>query len=253
MKTCFILHSTCVGVNDVKIYYIKFTKALFINLAIICVLIGLFLSLILYEPVAVFNTFVPSPIYKGDDSKPNIAFACNVVWGTEYVPEMLKIFKNNSIKITFFLGGQWVKDNPDVAKMISSYGHELGNHGYGHKKHSTLSLDDNKKEILSAQRIIEKYTGHRTRLFGPPYGDFNEDTLEAARDLGYQTVLWSIDTIDWKGDGPGNIINRVLKNPHNGAIVLMHPTEDTVKALPVLIQKLKELGYSITTVSRVIQ
>lgn len=248
-----VLHNNCIGVNDMKIYYIKFTKGLFVNMAIICVLIGLFISLIIHEPVAVFNTFIPTPIYKGDDSKPNIAFACNVVWGTEYVPKMLEIFEENDVKITFFLGGQWVKDNPDIAKMIANSGHELGNHGYGHKKHSTLSQDDNKQEILSAQETIEKYTGHRTRLFGPPYGDFNEHTLKVAQDLGYKTIMWSIDTIDWKRDGHENIISRVMKNPHNGAIVLMHPTEDTVKALPVLIKRLEELGYSITTVSHVIE
>jgi len=61
--------------------------------------------------------------------------------------------------------------------------------------------------------------------------------------------MWSIDTIDWRGDGVDSIINRVFKNPHNGAFVLMHPTEDTIKALPIIIQGLRQKGYEIGRIS----
>ena len=64
--------------------------------------------------------------------------------------------------------------------------------------------------------------------------------------------MWSIDTIDWKKPGVDYIINKVVKNAGNGKIVLMHPTEDTVKAMPTIIKQLKEHGYRITTVSELL-
>ena len=64
--------------------------------------------------------------------------------------------------------------------------------------------------------------------------------------------MWSIDTIDWRGDGVDAIVNRALKNPHNGAFILIHPTEDTIEALPIIIKGLKEKKYEIGTVSEVL-
>ena len=128
-------------------------------------------------------------------------------------------------------------------------GHELGNHGYGHKHHNQLNLEQNRKEIVDTEKEIESNTGIKTTLFAPPYGEFNETTLKAADSLGYQTIMWSIDTIDWRRDGIDKIIARVMKNPHNGALVLMHPTPDTVTALPIIIEKLQALDYSIGTVT----
>ncbi len=199
--------------------------------------------------LSVLNYLTGNPIYKGDENKPQVAFECNVVWGTEYVPLMLDIFKENNIKITFFIGGAWAKQNPDLLKRMINEGHEIGNHGYDHKYHSKLNLEDNRKEIIRTEMVIKEIAGIKTRLFAPPYGDFNKTTLQAAQSLGYKTIMWSIDTIDWRRDGAHKITERVLKNPHNGAFILMHPTEDTVKALPGIINQLGQGGYQIGTIS----
>jgi peptidoglycan/xylan/chitin deacetylase (PgdA/CDA1 family) len=151
--------------------------------------------------------------------------------------------------ITFFIGGDWAKNNPDLLKRIAGEGHEIGNHGYSHQHHNNLNLDGNRKEILDTEKVVEAVTGIKTTLFAPPYGEFNKTTLQAAASLGYQTIMWSIDTIDWRRDGTDKILQRVMKDPHNGALILMHPTADTVTALPVMIEKLQGLGYHIGTVS----
>lgn len=221
---------------------------------VLCFAVVVLVAFILYsghgEALRVFNYLsAGNPIYKGDDSRPRVAFECNVVWGTEYVPAMLDIFKQHNIKITFFIGGQWAEQNPELLKRMVQEGHELGNHGYSHKYHSRLNLEQNKDEIIKAEKVIERIAGVKTRLFAPPYGDFNKTTLQAAHSLGYKTIMWSIDTIDWRGDGVDSIIRRVFKNPHNGAFILMHPTEDTIKALPVIINGLQQRGYEIVRVS----
>ncbi|MGI6538734.1 MAG: polysaccharide deacetylase family protein [Caldicoprobacterales bacterium] len=225
------------------------TISQFLVIVFLCVLLFVFHKT---EAITVLNPTIESPIYKGNQNYPIIAFECNVVWGTEYVGPMLDILNEYDIRITFFIGGEWARDNPKLLKRMVAEGHELGNHGYSHKHHNNLNLEQNRKEIIDAEKVIEEITGIKTCLFAPPYGEFNNITLQAANSLGYRTIMWSIDTIDWRRDGVDNIINRVMKNPHNGALVLMHPTADTVTALPIIIERLQEQGYCIGSVSKAI-
>ncbi|HHY81063.1 MAG TPA: polysaccharide deacetylase family protein [Clostridiales bacterium] len=232
-----------------KVIFIPIRRNTVIHLLVISFLILLLIFLNTGEAMSVLNRTLSKPIYQGNSSKPIIAFECNVVWGTEYIAPMLDILKKYDIHITFFVGGDWAKDNEELLKRMVEEGHEIGNHGYNHKHHSRLSLDENRKEILDTEKVIESITGVKTKLFAPPYGEYNDTTVQAADSLGYRTIMWSIDTIDWRRDGTDKIIQRVLKNPHNGALVLMHPTADTISALPVIIERLMEQGYSIGTVS----
>jgi len=203
--------------------------------------------------VSAINNRVENPIYKGNENESKIALECNVVWGTEFVPQMLNILKEKSVRITFFIGGKWAENNPELLKDIVSNNHEIGNHGYDHKMHSQLNNVNNKKEILKTQEIISNICGIRTDLFAPPSGDFNDLTLNVVHELGYKTILWSIDTIDWKREGKDIIIRRVLQKPHNGAFILMHPTKYTVEALPEMIDGLRGKGFSICTISELIK
>lgn len=232
-----------------KILFIPLKRKTLAQVSVITFAIVLLLLLNSTEAIMVLNPTYKQAIYKGNENNSIIAFECNVVWGTEHVGPMLDIFKEQDIRITFFIGGEWAKDNPDLLKRMVVEGHELGNHGYSHKHHNNLNLEQNRKEILDTEKVIESITGIKTSLFAPPYGEFNDTTLKAAHSLNYQTIMWSIDTIDWRRDGVDKIIARVMKNPHNGALVLMHPTADTVTALPIIIEKLKSLDYSIGTVT----
>jgi probable sporulation protein (polysaccharide deacetylase family) len=189
------------------------------------------------------------PIYEGRSDKKAIAFTCNVAWGNEFLPPLLQVFEEKNVKITFFVEGRWAEKNPELLRLIAGKGHEIGNHGYSHAHHSMLSLEQNINEIKDAEKVIEKITGKKPLLFAPPYGEFSELTVKAAESLNYRLIMWSIDTIDWKKPGVDYIVNKVLKKAGNGKIILMHPTEDTVKAMPVIIENLQKQGYKITTVS----
>ncbi|TYP54301.1 polysaccharide deacetylase family protein [Thermosediminibacter litoriperuensis] len=188
------------------------------------------------------------PIYQAETSKKIMAFTCNVAWGNEFIPKMLEIFEEKGVKITFFIEGRWAEKNPDLLKLIHSKGHEIGNHGYSHAHHSKLSFEENVNEIKRAEEVIEKITGEKTTLFAPPYGEFAQQTIKAAEALNYRLIMWSIDTLDWKKPGVKYIVDKVIKNAGSGKIVLMHPTEETVTALPTIIQDLQQKGYKITTV-----
>jgi probable sporulation protein (polysaccharide deacetylase family) len=195
----------------------------------------------------------PKPIYQGNTTEKKVAFACNVFWGEEYLPAMLDTFAQNNIHITFFIGGSWAKQYPELLKNIAASGHELANHSYSHPHPNALSKEKNQEQITRTQAAIEEITGQKTSLYAPPYGEFNETVLAAASELGYPTIMWSIDTIDWRRPNPEIIHDRIMKKIQPGAIILMHPTDPTSKALPGIIKELQAKGYTITTVSDIIR
>ena len=216
---------------------------------IILIILSIYLSV--FKSKEVFHEDI---YYKGIKDDKIVAFVCNVDWGNEFIDDMLYIFNENDINISFFLTGRWAKENPDIVKDIKYHNHEIGNHGNNHLDYSQLSYENNKKEISTANDIIKDIVGIKPVLFGPPSGAYNENTLKAAKDLGMAVILWSVDTIDWRNDSTKElIIERVIKNIENSSIVLMHPTENTVKALPEIIKYLFANNYKIGTISDVIQ
>lgn len=219
----------------------------------IVVLVLLLLSTwwILWRQINVPTT--AEPYYQGQDNKKQIAFTFNVDWGEDYLSDILKTLGENNIKATFFLTGRWAKKCPDHAKKIVYGGHEIGNHGLEHKSPNQMNEQENRHDIKLAEKYIMEVSGTKTELFAPASGERKDQVLEAADSLGYKTILWSIDTIDWRKDKtPDQIINKVISKAHNGAIVLMHPTEATALALPSLIKDLKDRGYKIVPVSKIL-
>lgn len=232
-------------------------KLIIINKKVMCIIIALIVFIIIVSIITSHNrtkeTFNMDIYYKGNVNDETVAFACNVDWGNEYIEPMLNIFSENNIRITYFPTGSWAEENPELLKTIYNQGHEIGNHGYKHIDYDQLNYERNKEEILMAHDIIEKILNIQCNLFAPPSGAYNENTIKAAKDLNYNVILWSVDTIDWREDSSKDlIIKRVKDNIHESAIVLMHPTQETVKALPELISYLIDNGYQIGTVSNVI-
>lgn len=217
-------------------------------IAAIVIIAGLLLFTAALRTININTMNYYDPIYKGLEDKNKIAFACNVVWGEEYLPQMLKLFKDRDLKITFFIGGQWAEKNEELLKSIYNDGHELGNHGYKHLHHSKLSPETNKQEITKTEEIVNRITGYKTNLFAPPYGDLNDVVVSSAEALGYKVIMWSIDTIDWNTKDYERIIQRLEGKHHKGAIVLMHPTRVTIEALPIIIENMESHGYEITTI-----
>ncbi len=162
---------------------------------------GFFLLMVLLPdviPLVTADQNQPRAVYHGKTSEPKVAFACNVFWGEEFLPEMLAELDRHNIKITFFIGGSWAKRHPQMLQLIAERGHELANHSYSHPHPNALSTEQNQDQILRTEALIGELTGRKTTLYAPPYGEFNSRVLAAAAQLGYTTIMWSIDTIDWK-------------------------------------------------------
>jgi peptidoglycan-N-acetylglucosamine deacetylase len=194
----------------------------------------------------------PEPIYRGNPQKPMVAFLINVAWGNEYIPEILKVLNNHQTKATFFFDGSWVKKNPDLAKMIKDAGHEIGNHAYSHPDLQKRSMVDTTKELQKTNDVIGETLGIKPKLFAPPSGSFNQVTIQVANQLEMKTILWTVDTVDWRNPATSEMVRRVVSEVENGSMVLMHPTRPIAEGMDTMITDIKAKGFQLGTVSDLI-
>lgn len=239
-----------------RIYFWSYRQLIWIGVLvfIICGL-GIITNNWLRDELEVISgEHLPQPIYQGNKEEPKIALTINVDWGEEYIPGMLNALDAYQAKATFFITGRWAKKFPDLTGEIANRGHEIGNHGYSHPHPDKISKEKNQQEILATEKVIQEITNVKTNLFAPPYGEHGAHVVKAADELGYKTILWTLDTVDWdQGRTVEMIQTKVIDNAQNGAIVLMHPTDRTLKALPTILTTLKDKGYQLVTVTEVLR
>lgn len=191
--------------------------------------------------------------YQGNPAKKMVALTFDATYGDNQTARLLQVLRDNSIQATFFLSGIWPLNYPGLARDIAAAGHELGNHSYSHPHMTQLTLPEARDQIIRADALIRNTTGKPSYLFRPPYGEYNQSLVNAAAELGYITVIWTIDSLDWQDPGVDVIINRVNNNIEPGAIVLLHQAAtQTPDALPQIISHLRETGYSFGTVTEVL-
>lgn len=195
------------------------------------------------------------PIYCVETDRKQVALSFDAAWGNEDTRILMDILAKYNIKVTFFMTGGWVESYPDDVKYIAEQGHDLGNHSLHHYQMSTLSVSEIKDELQSVHDMVKELTGVNMELFRPPYGDYDNDLITTASDLGYYTIQWDVDSLDWKDYGADSIIKTVCnhKNLKNGSIILMHNgAKYTPQALEAVIEGLLNQGYEIVPISQLI-
>lgn len=193
---------------------------------------------------------------QGGTSKPVIALTFDAGGPSDPAPRILDILARHNNYSTWFITGQWATQNPDLVRHVWKEGHEIGNHTMDHSDLTTLSDNNVCKEFNQAESVISGITGHTTRpYYRPPYGARNDRVRQLAANLGYRTIYWTIDTLDWKSDAtPQKIIDRVMSNVSNGAIILMHAGSTAEsQALDQLMTMLEEKGYQMVTITQLLQ
>lgn len=170
-------------------------------------------------------------------------------------PEILGILKEKNVKATFFVVGERVERFPMLVRQEIEDGHEVGTHTYSHPKLTKLSKNQLEEELNKAEKAILSVAPKPT-LFRPPGGSYNNTIIKLTRDNGYLTILWSIDTLDWRSPPVGDIVNSVLKDIKPGSIILLHDGKypsPTPEAVEFIIDNLRSLGYEFVTVSELLQ
>ncbi|KPC77639.1 polysaccharide deacetylase [Thermoactinomyces vulgaris] len=198
----------------------------------------------------------PSAIYSVETNKKQVALTFDISWGEERTGPILDVLEQKGLKkATFFLSSPWAESHPDLVKRIVDMGFEIGSHGHRHDNYSQYSEEQIRTQISKADRILTEVTGKKPKLIRYPNGDFDKRVLRIADQMGYKSIQWDTDSLDWMNPGKEKIINRVLKRVHPGDIILMHASDScrqTHEALPVIIDSLRKQGYEFVTVSELI-
>lgn len=193
-------------------------------------------------------------IYMGSTGKKRVALTFDDGPDKIYTMKILEILKEKNVKATFFVVGQQVQRYPELTKQIHDEGHTLANHTWDHAKLPYLTDEQFINNIESTSLEIEKVIGIKPDLFRPPYGYIKDEQVQKLNDLGYRSVMWSIDTNDWSGNTSDDILRRVHRNVSPGGIMLLHNFEvpghldGMIEALPQIINQLRAQGYEFVTV-----
>ncbi len=193
------------------------------------------------------------PIYQGPPHRKAMALGINVAWGEEFLPAMLDILATNQVRATFYFVGTWVRQFPELVGKIAQGGHEIANHGLYHGHPTQMGRAELVRLITENQEMLVQAAGQEpSKLFAPPYGEVNDKVAAVAAEIGYRTIMWTRDTIDWQRPAPDTIVARATREMTNGNIILMHPTSPTVVALPRVIKAIRDAGYQLVTVTELL-
>ena len=135
------------------------------------------------------------PIYCVETDQKQIALSFDAAWGNEDTATILEILRKYNVKVTFFMTGGWVEAYPDDVKAILADGHDLGNHSENHKNMSQLSNSECEEELMAVHRKVKELTGYEMFLFRPPYGDYDNDVINVAKECGYYPIQWDVETL----------------------------------------------------------
>ena len=194
------------------------------------------------------------PVYRVSRDDKAIALTIDAAWNADKTELILDTLDRYGIKATFFLCGVWVKASPEMVKEIAARGHEIGNHSMTHPHMNRITAEQIRTELSSLDDEIEKLTGKRTKLFRAPFGEYNDTVISTVRDMGYEVVQWSIDTVDWKeGRTSETILKAVLPKISSGSIILSHNNGYGIETyLPKLIEQAQSEGYRFVTISELL-
>lgn len=168
-----------------------------------------------------------------------------------YTPKILDTLKEKKVKAIFFVTYDFAKDNPELVKRMIDEGHIVGNHTYRHYTMDEVTRDVATEEIQYLDSYIQKEFGYKMTLFRFPKGEFSQDTLALANELGYRSVFWSFAYADWDVQNPADTeeaYNTITKYTHAGEIMLLHAVSSTnAEILPRVIDEVRNQGYEFTT------
>ncbi len=184
-----------------------------------------------------------------DDRKPMIALTFDD-GPTRYDKRILAALEKAGGRATFFMMGRKVRRHKTLIRRIMADGCEIGNHSWDHAHLDMLSAEEIRDQINRTNDIIRSCTGQNATLMRPPYGDTGGFVKPVLAEMGYASVLWSLDTMDWKMKSTANTISVVLHNVRDGDIVLMHSIiRETATAMELMVPELVRRGYKLVTVS----
>ena len=185
----------------------------------------------------------------GNSQKKYIYLTFDNGYEAGYTGKILEVLKNNDVKATFFITAHYLNTSADLVKQMIDEGHIVGNHTVNHKSMPSLNDEEIKKEVMELHQAVYAKFQYEMKYIRPPKGEYSENTLNVTNSLGYKNVMWSFAYEDWdekKQPDEQKAKEKILKNLHNGEIVLLHSTSKTnTNILDDVIKSIRAQGYEI--------
>ena len=203
------------------------------------------------------NSFVFGPVVThlpGDEPVVSITFDDGP--NPQATPRILDVLRRANVRATFFVLGRHVERWPELVRRMAVEGHQLGNHGYFHRKLHRRTPAYVRDDLTRGTEQIVRASGVRPKHFRAPHGFRNPWVTPIAASLGQRTVGWSLGVWDSAKPGADVIARRSIDGMHAGSILLLHdgdgydPSGDrsqTAEALPIIIDGLRGRGFRFTT------
>ncbi|MGN0837165.1 MAG: polysaccharide deacetylase family protein [Akkermansia sp.] len=169
-------------------------------------------------------------------------------------PQALEILRRNGAHGTFFVTGENASRNKALLARMVAEGHEIGVHSWSHVQLTRCSAAKLDREIAGTAEVIRSATGRAPKLMRPPYGATNAAlNKRMMADYGLRTILWDVDTLDWRHPGVQRVIDTAVGKARPGSIILVHDIHaSTIAALEGIVQGLQARGFKLVTVSQLI-
>jgi peptidoglycan/xylan/chitin deacetylase (PgdA/CDA1 family) len=202
-------------------------------------------------------------VWAGDPTQRAVALTFDAGSDAGHTATILDVLAAHGIRATFALTGEWVEQNPELARRIVAEGHEVMNHSYDHPSFTGVSSDDvalttesRWSQLDRAEYAINSIAGHTSLpYFRPPFGDQDATVARDAGARGYRfLVMWTVDSLGWKGLAPPEVLRRCVERAEPGAIMMFHvgSASTDAEALPDVIDQLRASGYAFASIGEVV-
>jgi peptidoglycan/xylan/chitin deacetylase (PgdA/CDA1 family) len=172
---------------------------------------------------------------------------------------LLDVLAKHNVLATFFMIGRYVRERPDLARAVAAAGHVIANHTFTHPLLIFQSEAQTRAELANCHQALQDAIGTHSRLFRPPFGGRRPATLRSARELGLETVMWSVTGYDWNAPAASVIEAKVARQirADGGDVILLHDgghrgmgadRAQTVIATDNLIRRYRDQGYEFVAV-----
>ncbi len=205
-------------------------------------------------------------VWRGVRGKKQVALTYDAGGETDGLETLLTNLTDLNAAATFFVTGKFGKNHPKLVENISKAGFPVHNHSWSHPEFTSLQDDAMAKELSRTDDVLSSITGQSTKPFWrPPFGDRDDRVLKTTARQGYQSIYWTLDTLDSVNDKKDTafVVNKVLypskakSNPDHfldGAIILMHVGETgTANAVPEIVKGLRDRGFTLVTVEEILR
>lgn len=200
-------------------------------------------------------------IKSGPPACPAIALTfdlCPVRKGAGYDKDLIEYLIDHKIPATFFMSGRWMaKHDPEVERLLEISFFEVGTHGEVHAHLPMHNAEEQRAEILGPVKLLSEHYAHEAVLFRPPYGEYNDVTVDVVKALGLRFIQWNIESGDPDPTLTAEqILARLDKRAKPGSIVVLHANGKGKQTRQVIQQLTAEVlprkGLKPTTVSELL-